>query len=273
VLKGQEVEKHTVMKKLIAISLLCVGSAAAVPHVTTPSLEAAAPCKDIPLRVTIYANTVTDPSTGATTPSAILPDGGGEYLNGSSASALIKVCDGTNDAVLNVASTKRTFTYAFPAPVTGSVIQSVPTWVPATLSVSGWINVRNIIFDKGQQTPFTTHMGSTFSVSGDKSSYRLGFDPLQVDAPDLHSGDTSASIDNTPYAVAPATVYPTYPTVCGAGSMPSWLVRGATVDGSGNLELATLHKMPTNPGGSQTHEGQYSLPFEMHIEAMQCFAY
>jgi hypothetical protein len=133
--------------------------------------------------------------------------------------------------------------------------------------------VRNITYNKGQQTPFTTHMGSTFTTAGDRSTYRLGFDPMQVDAPDLHSGDKNASIDNTPYVVAPATVYPTYPAVCGTGAMPSWLVRGTTADGAGNLELATLHKMPTGPNSSQIHEGQYSLPFEMLVEAMQCFAY
>src|SRR3954468_7066251 len=171
------------MKKSIVMTALCIGIAAAVSHATMPSVEAAGSCKDIPLRVTIYTNTVTDPSTGATTPSAILQDGGGEYINGSTGSALIRVCDGTNDAVLNVTSSKRTFTYVLPSPVAGSVIQSSPTWVPGTLSVHGSVNVRNIIFNKGQQTPFTTHMGSTFTVPRDRSSYRLGFDPLTVDAP------------------------------------------------------------------------------------------
>jgi hypothetical protein len=261
------------MKRVVLLFLFCAGLALSGRQAVQPieAAGAASKCSDIPLRVTLFNNAVVDPATGATVPSALQSDGGGEYINGA-VSALIRVCDGTNDAVLNV-STNRAFTFIFPSPIPGSVIQSVPSWVPGQLSASGWINVRNIIFNKGQEAPFTTHMGSTFSVSGDRATYRLGFDPFQVDAPDLHSGDTSAVLDNTPYDVSPATVFPTYPAVCGAGSMPSWLVRGTTLNSGGVLEAAALHQMPTNPHGSQIHEGQYSLPFEMRIDAMQCFAY
>ena len=133
----------------------------------------------------------------------------------------------------------------------------------AQYSLTGWINVRNITYAR---VPFTTHMGSTFT-GPDRATYRLGWDPFAVDAPDLHSGDTSAEIDNTPSSTSPATVYPTYPTICGAGSMPSWLVRGTTPNLQGSMEVATLHKMTTGPHSTQIHEGQYSLPFEMLIEA------
>lgn len=255
------------MKKCVLLTLLVAGYGMS-PIAIVPTINAAGTCKDIPLRVTLYNNAVTDPTTGATIPSALQSDGGGEYINGVSTSALIKVCGGTNDAVINVASTKRRFTFVFPSPIAGSVIDSVPAWVPGQYLVSGWINVRNITFSK---QPFTTHMGSTFTPSVDRATYRLGFQPYQIDAPDLHTGSTEASLDNTPNPASPAMVYPTYPAVCGAGSMPSWLVRGTTVDSLGLMEVATLHKMPTN--GSQVHEGQYTMPFEMHIEAMQCFAY
>src|SRR6516165_3363762 len=147
--------------KVALLFLLCAGLALSNRHAVQP-IEAAggsaAKCSDIPLRVTLYNNAVTDPTTGATVASALQADGGGEYINGG-VSALIKVCDGTNDAVLNVTSAKRTFTFNFPSPIAGSVIQSVPSWVPGLVSVSGWINVRNIIFNKGQEAPFTTHMG------------------------------------------------------------------------------------------------------------------
>jgi hypothetical protein len=249
--------------------LLIAGVAAAMLALSAKMVARASSCTDIPVRATLYTNAVVDPATGATVPSALLSDGGGEY------SASIKTCSGTNDAVVNVTSTKRTFTYVFPGPISGSVIQAVPTWVPGTVSASGWINVRNITYNHPSQMAFTTHMGSTFSA-GSKATYRLGFDPFQVDAPDLHSGDTNASIDNTPYGTSPAVVYPTYPAVCGPGSMPTWLVRGTTtvtINGQPITEVATLHLMPTNPNGSQTHEGQYSLPFEMLIEATQCFTY
>src|SRR5262249_38126627 len=129
-------------------------------NLSTSLAVAAGTCKDIPVRVTLYSNAVTDPTTGATVPSALQPDGGGEYINGTRASAVIKVCEGTNDMELNVSSTKRTFTFAFPAPLAGSIVEAVPSWVPGMYAVSGWINVRNLTFSK---QPFTTHMGATFT--------------------------------------------------------------------------------------------------------------
>lgn len=250
---------------LVALIAAVVTVSSLPGHAGSPSK----PCSDIPLRVTIYNNAVTDPSTGTTIPSAIQSDGGGEYINGTSASALVKLCDGTNDAVLNVTSSRRTFTYAFPSPLAGSIVETQPTWVPGQYALSGWINVRNITYSKVQ---FTTHMGSTFT-GPDRATYRLGWDPFVVDAPDLHSGDTSAQLDNSPFSTSPAVVYPTYPAVCGVGSMPTWLVRGTTPNDQGTMEVATLHKMITGPHSTQTHDGQYTLPFEIFIEAMQCFAY
>src|SRR5262245_20916262 len=96
-----------------------------------PSLAAAAgKCKDIPLRVTIYSNAVTDPVTGATVPAALQSDGGGEYVDGVSASALIMICSGTHDAVVNLSSSRRTFTFVFGAPIAGSVVEAAPAWAP-----------------------------------------------------------------------------------------------------------------------------------------------
>ena len=229
---------------------------------TGRTMLAAKPCADIPLRVTIF-NTAIDGS-GATVQSAIQSDGGGEYT-----SAAITVCAGTNDAVVNLASTRRTFTYIFPAPIVGSIVQTQPAWVPGTYNLSGWINVRNITFSKA---PFTTHMGSTFT-GPDRASYRLGWDPFVVDAPDLHSGENLAQLDNSPQATSPAMVYPTYPVTCGPGNMPRWLVRGTTPNDQNVMEVTTLYKQTSGPHTSLTHSGQYTLPFEMSIEAMQCFSY
>ncbi len=259
------------MKKCLLLTLLVAGFMMSSVKVV-PAIEAPGTCKDIPLRITLYNNAVTDPETNATIPSALRSDGGGEYINGVSTSALIKVCGGTNDAVLNVASTKRRFRFVFPEPIPGSVINdSLPFWVPGNFLVSGWINVRNITFSK---LAFTTRMGSTFTPSVERATYRLGFHPYQAEAPDLHSGETLADLDNTPYETSPAMVYPNYPVTaseCGTGNMPSWLVRGTTRNGRGMMEVATLHKKLKN--GSQVHNGQYTMPFEMRIEAMQCFPY
>jgi hypothetical protein len=233
----------------------------------------AAKCQDIPLRVTLFNQAVTDPATTppTTTPSAIRSDGGGEYT-----SASIKVCSGTNDAVVNLSGTKRTFTFVFPDPITGSVIDAVPTWVPGSFPVSGWINVRNITFNKGSNQPFATQVGSTFSRSGDQSTYRLGFKGLSPDlpnAPNLHDPNNYTG-DNTPFPSSPAIVFPNYPPVCGPGSMPTWLVRATSPNSPGTImQVGTLHKLASNPQGMEVHEGQYTTPFELRIEALSCFSY
>jgi hypothetical protein len=231
-----------------------------------PSEAAAAPCRDIPMRVTLYTLAVVNETTGETVPTALQPDGAGEYVNGTSASALIFIC-GTKDAVvnLNVKGSKRRFRFGFGAPLPGSVVDNSPSWVPGQYLVTGWINVRNILFSK---EPFTTRLGSTFT-GPDGSVYRLGFHADGVDAPDLHSD--LAAMDNTPYPTSPVVVYPMYPAVCGPGAMPTWIVRGTSPNSNGMMQVATLHKKPTR--GDQIHSGQYSMPFELRIEALQCFAY
>ena len=231
----------------------------------------AAKCQNIPLRVTFYTNAVVNPSTGATTPAAITSDGGGEYT-----SANIMVCAGTNDAVTNLSGTNRTFRFSFLSPIAGSVVEAVPTWVPGSFPVAGWINIRNILFNKGSNQPFATMAGSTFNRSGDRTTYRLGFKGYSPDlpnAPNIHDPN-SIPADNTPFASSPVIVYPTYPVPCGTGAMPTWLVRGTSPNTPGTeIEVGTLHKSPSNPRGSEVHGGQYSMPFEMLIEALKCFTY
>jgi hypothetical protein len=229
-------------------------------------VEAAGGCKDIPLRVTLF-NSAVDTETGNAIATAIQSDGG-EYVNGVNSSVVIKVCTGTNDAVVNVSATKRTFVFNFPSPLEGSVFQGQPSWVSRPQQVSGWISVRNITYRK---TPFTTRAGATFTLAADRNTYRLGFLPVDADAPDLTTGSIDPAIDNTPFPTSPATVYPTYPEVCGPGSMPTWLVRGTATNSVGQLQVAALHKIPNR--GPQIHQGQYSMPFEMRIEALQCFQY
>jgi hypothetical protein len=256
------------MKASIVV-FVCV-SGIAVTGQPSAADRAAAPakCQDIPLRVTLYNNAVIDPSTGATTASTIRSDGGGEYTT-----AAIKVCSGTNDAVTT--SERRTFTYAFMPPIPGSVVQATPLWVPGTYAVSGSINIRNILYNNGLNQAFATMAGSTFSVPGDRASYRLGFKGWSLDlpnAPNLHDPNNTTG-DNTPLPSSPVVVYPTYPSACGPGNMPRWLVRAASPNAPGTtLEVGTLHK-EGSARSSEVHEGQYTMPFEMLIEAMQCFAY
>jgi hypothetical protein len=246
--------RHTLW--LMAIPILLVGGFAA----QNPKGS----CTDIPLRVTIR-NPVVDPITGETLTSAITSDGRGEYVNGvSGVSAVINVCSGTYDAVVIVKAPKRTFTYQFTPPIPGSIIQEQPTWVPGIWAVSGWINVRNILYSKQS---FSTHMGSTFSLPANGSTYRLRFMPFTVDAPDLHTNPNEIPGENTPYPSSYARVYP-QPFDCNSGgtTKPSWIVVGNNLNDQGILQVGTLHK-------GLTHEGQYTMPFELRIEALQCFTY
>jgi hypothetical protein len=61
---------------------MCV---AVVCIVARPAWAAAKPttCTDVPVQVTIL-NSVVDPVTGAVLATALLSDGGGEYVNGTS---------------------------------------------------------------------------------------------------------------------------------------------------------------------------------------------
>jgi hypothetical protein len=227
-------------------------------------------CTDIPLRVTIR-DPVVDPITGETLTSAITSDGRGEYVNGvSGVSAVINVCSSTYDAVVIVKAPKRTFTYQFTPPIPDSIIQEQPTWVPGTWSISGWINVRNLLYSK---QPFTTHVGSTFTLPGNGSTYRLRFMPFTVDAPDMHTNPNEILGENTPYSSSNAKVYP-QPFDCNSGgtTKPSWIVVGNNLNDQGILQVGTLRKL-INGQGSSTHEGQYMMPFELRIEALQCFTY
>jgi hypothetical protein len=252
--------KRGVMSFACVVGVLTVGDSAL-----------AAKCQDIPLRVTLYTNAVVDPSTEATTPAAITSDGGGEYT-----SANIKVCSVTYDAVTNLSGTNRTFRFNFPPPIAGSAVEA-PIWVASSFPVSGWINIRNILFGKGSNQPFATMAGSTFTRSGNRATYRLGFkgsSPDLPNAPNLHDPNNTPG-DNTPFASSPVVVYPTYPPVCGPGAMPTWLVR-ATVPNTPEsiLSVGTLYREPSNPAnGNAVHQGQYSMPFEMRIEALKCFVY
>ena len=246
---------------LVALAI-CVG-------IAVPARAAGPTCTDVPVRITVLNNAV-DPVTGEVIATALLSDGLGEYVHGTSnVSATIHVCDGTYDVVLNVSATKRGFVYQFPSPIAGSVIESQPAWAPGTSKVSGWINVRNLLFSR---QAFTTHMGTTFT-GPDRASYRLGFMPVSVDAPNLHPVNDN---QNTPYDSSPARVYPqSFDCNIGGTTKPSWLVLGNNLAGGdpSRMQVGTLYKLATNPRGTNAHKGQYMLPFELRIDALKCFSY
>jgi len=255
------------MKRQAVVPLLAAVCAFWSAGWSTGALNAAGRCTDIPLRFTLYNDTSLLLPSGQYLASAIRPDGGGEYTNGGTTSAEIKVCAGTNDAVLNVSTSKRKFILAFTPPIAGSDVEGLPAWVPGQIAVNGWINVRNLIYRKGDNTPFTTHVGSTFN----SETYRLGFMQDPVDAPDSHTDPARLVEDNFPHPSSAATVYPAYPPVCTTGSRPTWLVKGLNPNSDGVMQVGTLYKVPLH--GAHQHQGQYSMPFEMRIEALACFTY
>jgi hypothetical protein len=222
-------------------------------------------CDPVPIRVTIYENVV-DPVTGARFPSTITSDGA-EYVDGApGVSAILHIC-GTKDATLNL-SGKRTIKFNLTSPIPGSVIEEQPAWVPALVSSTGFINVRNLVYS---HQPFTTHMGTDFSLQS-AGTYQLRFMPYAVDAPDLHTDPSVLPSENTPYDSSPATVYP-QPYDCNSGgtTKPSWIVIGNNVTPRGFLQVGTLHKLLKST--TRVHEGQYQMPFELRIEALTCFDY
>jgi hypothetical protein len=101
--------------------------------------------------------------------------------------------------------------------------------------------------------------------------------PPGVDAPDLHIDHAVIPSENTPYEASPALVTPqAYNCASGGTTRPAWVVRGVNqsadpaVPPSDNLQLGTLRRV-VNTG--TVHAGQYSMPFEMRIEALSCFTY
>ena len=101
--------------------------------------------------------------------------------------------------------------------------------------------------------------------------------PPNVDAPDRHIEPGVIPAENTPFEASPARVIPQpYDCASGGTTNPSWIVRGSTpsadpaIPANENLQVGTLRRMTTT---GLVHAGQYSMPFEMRIEALSCFTY
>jgi hypothetical protein len=232
-------------------------------------------CKDVPIRWFIFPVATLD--DGSTVPAAI--QGDGNWYSGSSgaANAVIHRCgsDPTYDATMAVGKSRRV-QFAFGAAVSGSVIQEILP--PGTYSNSPFINVRNLLCVgcADPTAPFTTHMSVQLYGIG-REDYRLRFMPPVVDAPDRHIDPTIIPEENVPYESSAATVIPQpYNCASGGAVMPSWIVRGVAasadpaIPASAGLQVGTLRRF-TRTG--TVHAGQYSMPFEMRIEASSCFTY
>jgi hypothetical protein len=255
---------------LFVFTVLLVTSAAAQPNGSCTS-------QDHPIRMMFYSTAYLASDGTTPVPSAITGDGNW-YTNGTDGTAVIHICGGTRDATLST-SKVRSLSYTFSGPIPGSYVDSQ---IPAgTYTTSGgvWVNVRNVLCNGctvDPHKPFTTHVVfGNANVNG--KNIGLRYQPLTVDAPDADPG-ASISEQNTPYASSPAQVIP-QPYDCNTGGLvkPAWVVRGTVtssdplIPAGYSLQVGTAHQTLKN--GTLVRAGQYSMPFEIRIESLQCFTY
>ncbi len=239
-------------------------------------LEAQKPSKCVGVDTRWYIYPTATLPDGSTTPAAIRGDGNW-YTGGA-----IQMCgtSPTYDSTIKLAKSRR-ITLAFPAPVSGSIIEEALTTTGATFQDSSFLNLRNILCVgcADPSAPFTTHLAlQMYDIN--RQHYRLRFMPPVVDAPDRHIDPAVIPSENVPYEASPAQVFPQpYNCHTGGATRPSWLVRGVnpsadpSIPASENLQVGTLRRFPPGDIGPTVHAGQYSMPFEMRIEALSCFTY
>ena len=225
-------------------------------------------CKDVPTRWFFYpAATQAD---GTTVPAAVMGDG--NWYD-----AAINMCGQMPTYDSTLLTGKRKLTLALPNPVTGSVIDES---LAGSYQASSFVNVRNLLCvgcSKGTLEPFTTRIAFTLDQLANRNNYRLRFMPQVADAPDRHSSAETFPDDNNPFESSAVTVLPQpYNCTAGGSTRPSWIVRGTNptsdprVSASENLQVGTLYRASRS---GPIHAGQYSLPFEIRIEALSCFSY
>lgn len=201
--------------------------------------------------------------------SAIRGDGNWYIHTGGGNAAYIRTC-GTGDATLNL-STKRKATVVFPASVPGSVANK-PISAGAYAS-SIFVNIRNILC-KGCANPglpFTTRAAFQIPSVVSGKNVLLRYMPYLVDAPATIASDVLAE-ENYPFPASPVLVTPQpYNCTTGGTVKPAWVVQGNIPNGGAisYLQLGTAH---VDTSTAANRAGQFSMPFEMRIQALQCFA-
>jgi hypothetical protein len=256
-----------VTSKLFVCTALLVGSCAAerVRSCTAP---------DYTFRMMIYSSATLASDNFTPVPSAITGDGNW-YTDGADGTATIHTC-GTRDATFNI-SKNRFVSFTFPNPIPNSYVDSPIS--PGTYASGGiFMNVHNILCNGctvDPHKPFTTHVA--FGPNFNSKSYSLRFWALTADAPDADPGPNPAE-ENTPYSSSPALVIP-QPYDCNTGGLvkPAWIVRGTVpssdplIPAGYSLQVGTAHQILNS--GRTIRAGQYSMPFELRIESLQCFTY
>jgi len=212
------------------------------------------------------------------TSSAIAGDGS-PYINGQSGvSATIKVCTGTNDAVLSNSS--RNISFSFAKMLFSNA--NTPSWANSggTVTGTGLLNVRNITFvptglTRADEYMFTTRMGSNLPVKG---SWNFRIFKQTTDA--VSGNDVYVSTNNTPYLNSAVIAHhcPANSTAitapCAGVIHETWFVYPDTAVESGTsqtgLPLSQVGALvntqkPSNP----VNAGEFSMPFYFAISTLQ----
>jgi hypothetical protein len=199
-------------------------------------------------------------------------------VNGQSGvAATIKVCAGTNDAVLQLGSASRTFSVNFSKPlVTNS---NTPSWAHGVITGQGILNIRNITYvpagyTRADEYTFTTRAGSQLPVRGNWN-FRT-WDAVTDAASDSNAYVTAA---NTPYSNSlvyahhcPANSTSTTGQ-CAGIVHETWFVyvdtRGSGTSSQTGLPLTQIGGVQQTQTSNPVNGGQFSVTFSYVIESLQ----
>jgi hypothetical protein len=229
-------------------------------------------CTDVPIRVTLLPTLPGEP------PSAFRGDGVSDtYQDGQDhVSASIHFCSSTYDATITTYRSSRKIRISFPQPLPDSSLSGdVPSFAGGEVEVDFFFNIRNILCVTGTcGDTFTTHMN--WQLYFPDAGYRLRFYPSVTDSPDLHSPDMLVDEPdiNMPHETSYVVVHHR-PGDCASGgnTYDQWDISGVNPNSDGGtVQLGTLHNFASKPRDPVLHLGQYSMPYRLQVEALQCFS-
>ena len=226
---------------------------------------------DVPLQWSI-ASTYVD----GTTPNLVLGDGS-PYANGQSGvEATIKVCDGTNDAVLQLSS-PRNVSVIFSNPLATN--SNTPSWASGSVTGAGVLNIQNIVFvpnglSRSDEYTFTSRMGAQLPVKGswnfrmwNPTTQAVSTDGSSVAAANSPSSDSLVYVHHCPAnstataGQCPGIVHETWFVYADSTETGISSQTGLPLKQVGGLE----NTQPINP----VNAGQFSIPFFFVISALQ----
>ena len=251
---------------LRAVFLATAATLAIASHAT------AAPCRDIPTVWTLNG------TFGTTTTATRIYSDGASYSDGSEGvSATIKLCSGTNDAVLIVGG-GRTILFNFGGAFLAAGSTAAPVWTsgafasppPKVRNCGGSpctiLNIRNIL-DSGagprnQYYLLHTRLDSAL-VAPDKASYHLQMHNRST-CPNV-ACDSNDDLTNFPNSNARVIVehYPSSDSIDECSFKECWLVYPETSTPPGSMSPSQNAVLMSND--RTINFGQFSMPFSFTI--------